>query len=33
MAYLLDSTVVIDHLAAVPSASQLLAELADEGID
>ena len=32
MPYLIDSDVVIDHLAAVPAATQLLEQLATDGI-
>jgi predicted nucleic acid-binding protein len=32
MPYLIDSNLVIDHLADVPEASQLLEDLAEEGI-
>jgi tRNA(fMet)-specific endonuclease VapC len=32
MPYLIDSNLVIDHLSDVPEASQLLADLAEEGL-
>jgi len=32
MAYLIDTTWVIDHLAGVPEATELLSKLAEEGI-